>query len=173
MESFTARERAAFNAGIETARQAALTAAVTIEVRDDTREVRQQAAAAALQGLASGLKAAFLDPAAESDPMQGVFAAIRAEAGDGGAIGSPCASAASLGLATASTATYTAIARPMDVFAGCSRPKVVLGVIYQFASLDRGHAKPPRPSRKTGDLRPAAIVPEDRVLGHSGASRPT
>jgi hypothetical protein len=46
----TPREQAAFNAGLEAARQAALTAAVSIEVRDDAREVRQQAAAAALQG---------------------------------------------------------------------------------------------------------------------------
>ena len=35
----------------------ALTAAVTIEVRTDAQEVRQQAAAAALQGLAEGLRA--------------------------------------------------------------------------------------------------------------------
>jgi uncharacterized membrane protein YqiK len=52
----TSREQAAFAAGIETARQMALTAAVSIEVRDDAREVRQQAAAAALQGLAEGLQ---------------------------------------------------------------------------------------------------------------------
>ncbi|MCJ2093117.1 hypothetical protein MKK67_11505 [Methylobacterium sp. J-072] len=57
----TSREQAAFAAGIETARQMALTAAVTLEVRDDAREVRQQAAAAALQGLAAGLKVAFLE----------------------------------------------------------------------------------------------------------------
>lgn len=57
----TPREQVAFAAGIETARQMALTAAVTIEVREDGREVRQQAAAAALQGLAAGLRAAFLD----------------------------------------------------------------------------------------------------------------
>ena len=64
MESLpmTAREQAAFAAGIQAARQAAMTAAVTIEVRDDAREVRQQAAAAALHGLAAGLKVAFLDP---------------------------------------------------------------------------------------------------------------
>ena len=52
----TRREQAAFTAGIETARQMALTAAVTIEVRDDAQSVRQQAAAAALQGLAEGLQ---------------------------------------------------------------------------------------------------------------------
>ena len=50
------REQAAFAAGIETARQMALTAAVTGEVRDDAQAVRQQAAAAALQGLAEGLQ---------------------------------------------------------------------------------------------------------------------
>lgn len=53
----TPRERAAFTAGIEAARQAALVAAVTIETRADANEVRQQAAAAALQGLAEGLRA--------------------------------------------------------------------------------------------------------------------
>lgn len=63
-----AREQAAFVAGIQAARQAAMTAAVTIEVRDDAREVRQQAAAAALHGLAAGLKAAFLAPPSEPDP---------------------------------------------------------------------------------------------------------
>ncbi|MCJ2009333.1 hypothetical protein [Methylobacterium sp. J-092] len=64
----TLREQAAFAAGIQAARQAVMTAAVTIEVRDDARELRQQAAAAALHGLAAGLKAAFLDPRAEPDP---------------------------------------------------------------------------------------------------------
>jgi hypothetical protein len=52
----TPREQAAFAAGIETARQMALTAAVTIEVREDAGAVRQQAAVAALQGLAEGLR---------------------------------------------------------------------------------------------------------------------
>jgi hypothetical protein len=54
------RERAAFTAGVETAWQMALAAAVTIEVRDDAGEVRQRAAVAALQGLAAGLKETFL-----------------------------------------------------------------------------------------------------------------
>lgn len=58
----TPREQAAFAAGIQAARQAAMTVAVTNEVRDDAREVRQQTAAAALHGLAAGLKVAFLDP---------------------------------------------------------------------------------------------------------------
>ena len=50
----TSREHAAFAAGIEAARQMALTAAVTIEICDDAGAVRQQAAVAALQGLAEG-----------------------------------------------------------------------------------------------------------------------
>lgn len=56
----TPREQAAFNQGVEAMRQMAMTAAVTIEVRDDAREVRQQAAAAALHGLAEGAKALLL-----------------------------------------------------------------------------------------------------------------
>ena len=52
----TERERAAFNAGVEAVRQMAMIAAVTIECRDDAREVRQRAAAAALQGLADGAR---------------------------------------------------------------------------------------------------------------------
>ncbi|KAB1078226.1 hypothetical protein [Methylobacterium soli] len=55
----TPRERAAFRAGIETMRQMALAAAITLEVRDDARELRQQAAVAALQGLAEGAAALF------------------------------------------------------------------------------------------------------------------
>ncbi len=50
----TSPEQAAFAAGIETARQMALTAAVTIEVRDDAGEVRHRAAVAALQALRRG-----------------------------------------------------------------------------------------------------------------------
>jgi hypothetical protein len=61
----TRREQTAFAAGIETARQMAMAAAVTIEIRDDAGELRQQAAVAALQGLADGLKATFLTPSAE------------------------------------------------------------------------------------------------------------
>ena len=89
MDSFTARERAAFTAGIEAARQMALTSAVTIEVRDDAREIRQQAAAAALHGLAAGLRAAFLDSQAEPDPVRRAFAAIAADPGDSGTIECP------------------------------------------------------------------------------------
>jgi len=62
----TAREQSAFAAGVEAARQMAMVAAVTIEVRDDAGEVRQRAAVAALQGLADGLKATFLVPRAET-----------------------------------------------------------------------------------------------------------
>lgn len=56
----TPREHAAYSAGIEAVRQAALTAAITIEVRDDARDVRQQAAIAALRGLADGARAMTL-----------------------------------------------------------------------------------------------------------------
>lgn len=85
----TPREQAAFAAGIETARQMALTAAVTIEVREDAREVRQQAAVAALQGLALGLRVAFLDSQAEPAPIRSAFAAIAAQPGDSGAVECP------------------------------------------------------------------------------------
>lgn len=54
--SMTPRETAAYHAGIETMRQMALVAAVTIEARPDADEVRQRAAAAALQGLAEGAR---------------------------------------------------------------------------------------------------------------------
>ena len=64
-----AHECATYNAGIETARQLALITAMTIETRDTPGTVREQAAVAALQGLADGLKVAFLNPPAE-DPMQ-------------------------------------------------------------------------------------------------------
>ena len=84
----TPRKQAAFTAGIETARQMALTAAISIQVREDAGSVRQQAAAAALQGLAEGLRSAFLD-SAEPDPIQSVFAAIAAEPGDSGTIECP------------------------------------------------------------------------------------
>lgn len=55
-----AQEQAAFRAGVLAAQQMALVAAVSIEVREDARELRQQAAAAALQGLATGLVETFL-----------------------------------------------------------------------------------------------------------------
>jgi hypothetical protein len=59
----TRRELSAFAAGVEAARQAALAAAVTLETRDDSQDLRQQAAAAALQGLAEGLRALTQPPA--------------------------------------------------------------------------------------------------------------
>ena len=63
----TASEKAAFNAGIQAMRQMAMIAAVTIESREDAREVRQQAAAAALHGLSEGAKALLLEPAPQSN----------------------------------------------------------------------------------------------------------
>ncbi|MGU3341620.1 hypothetical protein ACLBXJ_26785 [Methylobacterium mesophilicum] len=51
-----ARERAAFNAGIEAVRQMAMVSAVTLEVRDDAGRVQNQAAVAALQALAEGAR---------------------------------------------------------------------------------------------------------------------
>ncbi len=69
-----AREQAAFRVGIETARQIALTAALTFEVRDDGGETRQRAAAAALQGLAEGLSVAFLASPPEQSPWPACFA---------------------------------------------------------------------------------------------------
>lgn len=82
----TSRDQAAFAAGIETARQMALTAAVTIEVREDGREVRQQAAVAALQGLAEGLR---ILASGGIDPVQSVFAAIAADPGNSGTVECP------------------------------------------------------------------------------------
>ncbi|MCJ2039558.1 hypothetical protein MKK55_11485 [Methylobacterium sp. J-059] len=84
----TPREQAAFAAGIQAARQAAMTAAVTIEVRDDARELRQQAAAAALHGLAAGLKVAFLDPQPAPRATPAMMAAIAADPAQSG--DAPC-----------------------------------------------------------------------------------
>lgn len=66
----TPRERDAFNQGVEAVRQMAMAAAVTIEVRDDARAVRQQAAAAALPGLAEGAKMLIVSPAIEPAPPE-------------------------------------------------------------------------------------------------------
>ncbi|MCC0808859.1 hypothetical protein FPV16_22090 [Methylobacterium sp. W2] len=52
----TPSEQAAYVRGVKQAREMAKIAAVTIEARDDHKNVRQQAAAAALHGLAEGLK---------------------------------------------------------------------------------------------------------------------
>lgn len=65
-----------------------LTAAVTIEVRDDAVEVRQRAAVAALQGLAEGLRV-LMQPPATDDPLRGVFAAIAADPADSGTVECP------------------------------------------------------------------------------------
>lgn len=73
----TAREQAAFAAGIETARQMAITAAVIIEVRIDANVVCRQAAAAALQVLAQGLLG--LTPEAPSTCIASAFAIERVE----------------------------------------------------------------------------------------------
>lgn len=56
----TPREIAAFNAGVEAVRQITLLSAVTIEARHDARKLRQQAAAAALHGLADGARTLVL-----------------------------------------------------------------------------------------------------------------
>ena len=58
--SMTSREQAAFYASIETMRQMALLSAASLEIRDDARKLRQQAAVAALQGLAEGAKQLML-----------------------------------------------------------------------------------------------------------------
>lgn len=64
----TPREQAAFKAGIEVVCQMALTAAVTIEVRDDAGRVQNQAAVAALQALADGTKVLMLGTRADLAP---------------------------------------------------------------------------------------------------------
>jgi hypothetical protein len=62
------RERAAYNAGVEAVRQAALIIAATIEVQDGSQGPRHQAAVAALQALAEGAKDLMLSiPPAPQD----------------------------------------------------------------------------------------------------------
>lgn len=73
----TPPEQTVFATGSETARQMTLTAAVTIEVRDDVQAVRQQAAAAVLQGLAEGLQG--LMSGATSTCIPTAFAGERVE----------------------------------------------------------------------------------------------
>ncbi|KQO49942.1 hypothetical protein [Methylobacterium sp. Leaf85] len=51
----TPTEQAAYLRGVKDAREMAMVAAITIEARDDHRDLRQKAAAAALHGLAEGL----------------------------------------------------------------------------------------------------------------------
>ena len=67
----------------------ALTAAVTLEIRDDAREVRQQAAVAALHGFAAGLHAAFIAPPTETDPLRRIMATIAADPADSGTVECP------------------------------------------------------------------------------------
>lgn len=66
-----ARERAAYNAGIEAVRQAAMVAAVSIEAGGDGREIRHRAAAAALYGLADSARTLILDVTGETAHVVG------------------------------------------------------------------------------------------------------
>ena len=63
----------------------ALIAAISIEVRDDASEVRQRAAVAALQGLAEGAKATFIDP---PNPLIQIFKMIADDPASSGIL--PC-----------------------------------------------------------------------------------
>ncbi|GJE57748.1 hypothetical protein [Methylobacterium thuringiense] len=65
----TPRETAAFNVGLAHAAEMARIAAISIEIRDDARQVRQQAAAAALHGLAEGLREAARAKVAETSEV--------------------------------------------------------------------------------------------------------
>ncbi|MCP2083951.1 UNVERIFIED_ORG: hypothetical protein J2W74_005216 [Methylorubrum zatmanii] len=58
----TPRELAAYRSGLRQASEWALVTALTLELRDDAGELRQQAAVAALRGLAEGLKAESRPP---------------------------------------------------------------------------------------------------------------
>lgn len=73
----TPREIAAFNAGIRTAREAALIVAITLETRAGSTCVRDRAAIQAMQGFAEGLDALVLGR--EADPMQRVLVTINSE----------------------------------------------------------------------------------------------
>lgn len=83
----TPREQAAFNAGIEAARQMAMVAAVSIEVRDDASEIRQRAAAAALLGFAEGAKVLMVNQT--PNPAAAAFEAITTIPGAAGTIECP------------------------------------------------------------------------------------
>ena len=65
MRNATVREEAAFAAGIEAVRQAALIIAVAIEAQDGSQGPRQQAAVAALQALAEGARDLMLPQPAD------------------------------------------------------------------------------------------------------------
>lgn len=62
------RELAAYRAGIQQAAEWALVTALSLELRDDAGELRQQAAVAALRGLAEGLKADTTHQTARGEP---------------------------------------------------------------------------------------------------------
>lgn len=62
----TPREQAAYNAGVDAVRQAALIIAETIEAQAGSHGPRQQAAVAALQALAEGARDLMLE--AEPNP---------------------------------------------------------------------------------------------------------
>lgn len=64
----TPRELAAYRAGIRQAAEWALVTALSLELRDDAGELRQQAAVAALRGLAEGLTADTTRQTARGEP---------------------------------------------------------------------------------------------------------
>ncbi|KQO59062.1 MULTISPECIES: hypothetical protein [unclassified Methylobacterium] len=82
----TPAEAAAYARGVREAREMAMIAAVTIEARDDHRDLRQQAASAALHGLAEGL--AHLLPR-RPNPLVAIMATISAEPGTSGTVECP------------------------------------------------------------------------------------
>ena len=77
---------AAYAQGIRDAREMAMIAAVTIEARDDHRDLRQQAAAAALLGLAEGL--AHLLPA-KPNSLIAIIGTIAADPASSGTVSCP------------------------------------------------------------------------------------
>lgn len=82
----TPRERAAYNAGIAQMRTMATIAAVTLENRPNTDDLRHRAAAAALHGLAEGARA--LIPF-KPDPIAVALRIITDETGSSGIITCP------------------------------------------------------------------------------------
>ena len=85
-QPMTPTEAAAYAKGIRDAREMAMIAAVTIEARDDHRDLRQQAAAAALLGLAAGLQ--NLLPA-NPNPLIAIMATLPTEPGSSGTVECP------------------------------------------------------------------------------------
>ena len=85
------RTEAAYNEGVRAVLDMARTAAVTIEVRPDAQDTRQQAAAAALHGLAEGARVLLIGGPVHADPILEASRLIADEpAGSGGTI--PCPS---------------------------------------------------------------------------------